>query len=141
MNLKPLDPVEFLVLHCSATNADHDVTLADIDLWHRQRGWLACGYHIVIRRDGAVEFGRPLDRMGAHVRGYNHMSIGICMVGGVDHEGTPEDNFTEAQFANVRVVLEMLRGLYPNADTVGHYQLDSGKACPSFDPAEKGLVN
>lgn len=140
MNLKPLELVEYIVLHCAATPPEMDVRLKDIDLWHRQQGWLACGYHIVIARDGTIEFGRPLDKQGAHVKGVNHKSIGVCMAGGINATTrAPEDNFTDAQWASVRFVLLALENLYPKARVVGHYELDARKACPSFNPTDRGL--
>lgn len=139
MNLKDLTSVEHIVLHCAATKPTMDIGLKEIDLWHRQRGWLMVGYHMIIRRDGTIEWGRPLDKQGAHVRGRNDSSIGICMVGGVNADLEPEDNFTDAQWRAVEFSLEALRFRFPEAEVVGHYQLDSGKACPSFNPKEKGF--
>ena len=38
----------------------------------------------MIGRSGEIESGRALDKVGAHVKGDNKFSIGICYVGGVD---------------------------------------------------------
>lgn len=129
----------YLVVHCSATPPSMDIGRAEIDRWHREKGWLAIGYHYVIRRDGKLEEGRKPDScIGAHVEGYNAVSLGVCLVGGI-HDATskkPENNFTSAQFATLADLLTRLKLTYPEAKIVGHCQLNPGKACPSFDVPE-----
>lgn len=123
----------WIVVHCAATKPTMDIGLREIRQWHRQQGWLDVGYHYIIRRNGQIEEGRPQDVVGSHVKGYNHESIGICMAGGIDASGKPENNFTPEQFAALSGLMFKLREQFPQATIVGHYQLDSGKACPSFD--------
>lgn len=139
MNFRPMLPqdVDRLVIHCSATRESQDIGAADIDRWHRQRGYLKIGYHYVIRRDGTLEQGRGENEPGAHARGWNHRSIGICLVGGVMPNGkTPEDNFTVAQWETLHTLLRSLRMRYPQADIVGHRDLPGvAKECPCFDVA------
>lgn len=68
-----------VVLHHSVSS---DVSAVDIDRWHRGQGWLGIGYHFVIRFDGRIERGRPLDTIGSHAgSGINGKSIGICLTG------------------------------------------------------------
>jgi N-acetylmuramoyl-L-alanine amidase len=126
--------VKYLVVHCADTPPTMKVDAAVIDRWHKQRGWLGIGYHFVIRRDGAIEECRPIDRMGAHVEGYNHESIGICMAGGRAAKGeAPEQNFTDDQYVSLATVLGRLLREFPRAQIVGHRDLNPNKACPSFD--------
>ena len=73
-----------IIIHCSATRAGQDFTATDIDRWHRQRGFRSIGYHFVIRLDGTIEPGRDVALDGAHCTGWNHRSIGICYIGGLD---------------------------------------------------------
>ena len=80
-----------IIIHCSATRAGQDFTAADIDRWHRARGFRSIGYHFVIRLDGTIEPGRDVSLDGAHCTGWNRRSIGICYVGGLDKEGRPAD--------------------------------------------------
>lgn len=136
---------QYIVVHCSATKPSMDVGVKEITGWHKQRGFLDIGYHKVIRRNGAVEDGRDVDAVGAHVEGYNEVSVGVCLVGGVP-EGNPngfEANFTSAQMDSLKVVLKQLKELYPAAKVIGHHTLNKGKACPSFDVSnwlESGIV-
>lgn len=124
------------MVHCSATPPTMNIGKKEIDKWHRQRGWLKIGYHYVIQRDGTLEEGRDKDVMGAHVKGHNAESIGICLVGGVDADNTPEDNFTPEQYATLLDTIRSLHVEYPDAEIVGHNTLFSGKACPSFNVEE-----
>ena len=128
--------VKFLVVHCSATPASMDIGVAEIDRWHKQKGWAGCGYHFVIRRDGTIEKGRAIDVPGAHAEGYNTRSLGICLVGGLAANGrADENNFTAIQMAMLRSKLNELKaGDYREAEIVGHRDLPGvKKACPSFD--------
>lgn len=137
----PRKTTDLIVVHCSATKPTMDVGVKEIDRWHRARGFLEIGYHYIIRRDGSLETGRNIDDAGAHARGYNHRSIGVCMVGGV-HETkmqgrwpAPDDNFTEDQWTTLEDLLKNLRNDYPEISIIGHNEISS-KACPSFDVQE-----
>lgn len=128
---------KYIVIHCSATKRDDDIGFAEIDQWHKNRGWDGCGYHLIIRRDGSYEPGREIQETGAHVRGYNQVSVGICLIGGVDVSGNPQSNYTPQQFSALRDAVLVLQGLYPRAVCVGHRDLikpgEPQKACPCFD--------
>ena len=90
-----------------------------------------------------IEVGRALWAWGAHARGFNHCSVGVCLAGGARkaNEGeTPdwgemmaEDNFDIGQRVELVGVLGHLRSIYPGAVVVGHNELNPRKACPSFD--------
>lgn len=135
---KALDPkdVKSIAVHCSATGPDADIGRAEIDKWHRLKGWVGIGYHFVIRRDGTLEPGRPLSLRGAHIEGHNHEAVGICMVGGVDgtKAAKPQANFTPAQFKTLKTLLGTLTKQFPGARVQGHRDFPGvAKACPSFN--------
>lgn len=121
-----------IIIHCSATPEGRDVTAAQIDQWHRQRGFKSIGYHYVIRLDGSVEVGRNEKAIGAHCSGHNRSSIGICYIGGCDAKMNPKDTRTEAQRRTLRELVADLKRRYPSATIHGHYEF-AAKACPSFD--------
>ena len=73
-----------IVVHCSATRADCALTTEDLETIHRRRGFRGIGYHYYIRRDGTVVNTRALELVGAHAKGHNAHSIGICYEGGLD---------------------------------------------------------
>lgn len=111
---------DYVVWHTSATPPSHDIGAAQIDLMHKARGWDGIGYALVVCRDGRVETGESLGKRGAHVKGLNSVSVGVCMIGGVDEDGNPENNFTDEQWQAAKHVFEFLTLLYPNADHAGH---------------------
>lgn len=122
-----------IIIHCSATPEGHDYTVADINRWHKQRGWKGIGYHYVVYRDGSVHAGRKIEEIGAHCTGQNVNSIGICYIGGMTADNKqPKDTRTPAQKAALRDLVELLRTEYPNATIHGHKEF-ANKACPCFD--------
>ena len=44
--------IDSIIIHCSATKVGQDFTAADIDRWHRERGFNGIGYHYVVCLDG-----------------------------------------------------------------------------------------
>ena len=127
---------DLIVIHCSATPPDRDIGRDEIDRLHRARGWKGgCGYHFVVRRDGTLECGREVTKVGAHAKGYNGHSVAVCLIGGVDTDGKPEANFTDRQWAALERVVAALRLVWPAAEVMGHNEI-ARKACPSFNVQE-----
>jgi len=106
MKWKKLKAVTYIVVHGSATKDDQDIGVEEIRRSHRQKGWLDIGFHYVIRRDGTIEDGRPYDVPGAHARGYNDKSLGICLVG---------MNYTEVQLESLSQLLVDLTSTHYDA--------------------------
>lgn len=134
--------INMIAVHCSATPPGMDIGAEEIDRWHRKRGWNGIGYHKVVRLDGSIELGRDLDNdgnvdkhIGAHAFGFNRHSLGIVYIGGVDARNKPADTRTTTQrLVLMNEVAAWARQYRVPVDSVkGHYELDSGKACPSFD--------
>ena len=126
-----------IIVHCSATPEGKSFTVADIDRWHRQRGFAQIGYHYVIYLDGSVHRGRPIGAIGAHCVGHNANSIGVCYIGGCNADGKrPKDTRTPAQKQSLIALLRQLRAQFPNAAIHGHRDY-AAKACPSFDATKE----
>ena len=118
--------IELLVVHCSDTANNQNLSAIDIHQMHLSFGWDGIGYHKIIKRSGKIENGRPEYWVGAHVKGKNDISLGVCLIG--------RDTFTKNQFRSLERVLKKWKKLYPNAKIVGHR--DTGrtkKTCPNFD--------
>lgn len=125
--------IDLIVVHCSATPEGKDYTTMDIDRWHRQRGFKGIGYHWVVYRDGSVHAGRPEAEVGAHCKGHNAHSIGVCYIGGMTKDNTqPKDTRTPAQKDALLRLLKELKKRYPNAVIHGHRDF-ANKDCPCFD--------
>ena len=142
----------YITVHCSATPPSMDIGVDEIRRMHTKKGWSDIGYHTVIKRDGTVEDGRPLVRIGAHVKGHNQDNIGICLIGGVDENNKPQNDFTNAQFDSLRSHISGLCGVYGIKqenikghrdwfeDTNGDGIIDSRdwlKECPCFSVQDK----
>ena len=125
-----------IIIHCSATPPKMDVDAKRIDEWHKEKGWSGIGYHFFIKRDGQIEIGRPLEKQGAHTRGYNKNSIGVCYAGGVDSEMCSEDNRTLNQISSLLSLLRLLKNIFPDAQVHSHSDF-SPKDCPSFDATKE----
>lgn len=121
-----------IIIHCSATPEGREVSVKEIDGWHRQRGFNGIGYHYVVSLDGTVHAGRPLQEAGAHCRGHNKNSIGVCYIGGCDTRMRPKDTRTSVQRTALRQLVSELRARYPTATVHGHKEY-AAKACPCFD--------
>lgn len=142
--------VNLIVVHCSATRVDRDITARDIDSFHRVCGFSSWGYHYYVRKDGSIEKMRDESEPGAHAYGHNRDSIGLCYEGGLDVNGRPADTRTVAQKRTLVALLRSLRADYPGARIVGHRDLspdvngngrvdkwERTKECPCFDAAEE----
>ena len=127
--------VNRIIVHCSATNPSQDIGADIIRHWHKfDRGWSDIGYHYVIRRDGRLEHGRPIEREGAHAKGHNGDSIGICLVGGVNKEGKADANYTYKQYATLRHTINNLMNGHSDLEVLGHRDLPGvNRDCPCFD--------
>lgn len=125
-----------IIVHCTATPAGRSHTVADIDLWHRQRGFCMIGYHYLVLLDGTVQEGRPLAMAGAHCTGHNSHSIGVCYVGGLDAQMRPADTRTPAQRETLSKLIGELKRQFPQARVLGHCDL-AAKACPCFNVREE----
>lgn len=143
--MTPAD-IRFLVLHCSATRCDRPYSPEDLTRDHLARGFQSAGYHFYVRRSGQIVPLRPLHQIGAHVRGHNRHSWGICYEGGLSTTGEPQDTRTPAQTQALEQLLRDLLQLAPRAEIVGHRDLSPDrnhngivepsewiKQCPCFN--------
>ena len=126
-----------IILPCAATREGKDFSVDTIREWHvNGRGWSDIGYHWVIRLDGSIEVGRPLEKSGAHTKGHNKDSVGVCYIGGCDADGKPKDTMNPEQEKAWRMIVLSLRTLYGDLTIHGHNEF-ANKACPSFIVKEK----
>ena len=126
--------INLIVIHCSATRCDREFSVEALEACHRARGFNGIGYHYYITRDGQLHLTRSETVTGAHAKGYNTHSIGICYEGGLDEHGNPADTRTPAQRYTLLILLRALRIDYPDARIVGHRNLPGVRtACPCFD--------
>lgn len=124
--------IKKIIVHVTDSDDSLDIGFPEINEWHKQRGWLSpsgisCGYHYIIRRDGRIEQGRPLEEVGAHVYRHNKDSVGVVWVG--------RNQIGSRQY---QVLLALVRTLINNFDlreddVFGHSEFDFHKTCPNLD--------
>lgn len=117
-----------LIVHHSAT--PQTVTMEDIRVWHRARGWSDIGYHYVIEGNGALRVGRSFWAMGAHAGGFNRETLGLCIVG--DNTNAAR-RWIGTQLETAREVVKALEMLFPAIHVYGHNEVGTTKtACPGM---------
>ncbi len=123
-----------IIIHCSATISNLDLGAKEIDVWHRRRGFRKIGYHFVIRRDGKLEEGRKISEIGAHTKGQNANSIGICLIGGINSQTKlAENNFTTEQFERLKSLINELIAKYSSIEQIDGHKKYAPKDCPCFE--------
>lgn len=128
-----------LIVHCSATPEYKNFDVNDIREWHvKGNGWSDCGYHYVIKLDGTLQEGRPVEKIGAHCAGHNRDSIGVCYIGGMDKNMKEwKDTRTPEQTETLHDLLSDLKQTHPSAIVYGHKDFTDKKKCPSYDAKEE----
>lgn len=127
-----------IILHCASTPQGRKVSVSTIRKWHLQRGFNDIGYHFVIHLDGKISVGRNIAKIGAHCRGQNRGSIGICYVGGMSKDMSKAmDTRTQAQKDSLINLMHELIYKYNKDMTIHGHNEYANKACPSFNVQEE----
>ena len=130
-------PIDEIIVHCTATPEGRAVNVAEINAWHRARGWSGIGYHRVVGLNGERWAGRALEAVGAHCEGRNARTVGLVYVGGLAKDGrTAKDTRTGAQKASLLAELIELRDRFDIKKVSGHNEY-AAKACPCFDASKE----
>lgn len=131
--------IDEIIIHCADTRPDQDISAAIIDRWHKERGFDCIGYHFFIKLDGTIEVGRNIDKVGAHCKGHNSNSIGICYAGGtVRHNDYKyySDTRTPEQKRALYYLLIILLHSFPTITKISGHKDYAKVACPCFDVHE-----
>ncbi len=125
--------INLIVVYCSATRCDRPFPVTALIRCHADRFGFT-GYHYYITRNGRTYQTRHEQLIGAHAKGYNEHSLGVCYEGGLNKQGKPADTRTKAQKQALLKLLRRLKKEHPQAQILGHRDLpDVKKACPCFD--------
>lgn len=126
-----------IVLHHAAASK---CGVNDVHSWHLSNGWTGIGYHFFVRKDGSVWQGRPIDRLGAHAKGANSYSIGVCFEGDYTRETMPE-----AQLAAGQELVSYIKSKYPSITKILKHKDVCATTCPGakfpFDKLASGKVS
>lgn len=120
------------MVHCSATRCDRPYSVENL-ISTGVAKYGQASYHWFVRRNGNIVPILPESVRGAHARGYNRCSIGICYEGGINTRGKNDDTRTPQQKASLYELLKQLHRDYPKARIIGHRELPHvAKDCPCF---------
>lgn len=121
-----LDKINTIIIHHSETDVHGHDDIEVIRVWHKAKGWSDVGYHYFIRKDGLAQKGRDLDVVGAHCKGKNSSSLGICLSG--------DTRFTEKQFLSLAFRIKLMEKILGRSLKVeAHSKYNENKECPKFD--------
>jgi hypothetical protein len=121
--------IDHIVLHHSASPLA--TTAKDIEQWHLAKNWSGTGYHIICEASGKLVLGRPIGKTGAHAKGWNRSSIGICLVG---DNTDPMEEWTKMQVVSLGEMYRVLSAIFPDALWLGHRDLPGAATeCPGLD--------
>jgi len=138
-------PITEIIIHCSATkpewmqNNSSAQKRDEITRWHVEgNGWRDIGYHALIDRNGSVMVGRGVNVIGAHCKGHNTGTLGVCLIGGHGSSSTDKftDNYTPEQDMALRKYIKSTRMQYPAINKVSGHNEYAAKACPGFSVRE-----
>ena len=123
--MEKLETIKYLVIHHSQREID---SAKSIKKRHLKRGWEDIGYHYIINKNGRITKGRNTKYIGAHVKGHNRNSLGICIIGNFDKEKP-----TEKQIKKLLKFLKRLSKKHniENKNILGHREFKGvTKTCP-----------
>lgn len=140
--------IQYIAVHCTASHQSQ--TIDGLKQEFKRKGWVNPGYHYVVNPDGKITQLLDEDKVSNGVKGFNSVSINVAYIGGIDTNGKPTDNRTDAQKASLRSLLKMLHKKYPTAVIQGHRDFSPDlnkdgkitpnewmKACPCFNAKEE----
>lgn len=128
--------IDELYIHCTdSDNPAHD-DISVIQQWHTDRGFIGpdgiegteddVGYHALVKLNGDIQLGRPIDAIGAHVKGYNARSVAVAYSG---------KKPSKAQVKSLLMLARFFMAIFelPIHKVKGHYEADPNKTCPNMD--------
>ncbi|WP_449029661.1 N-acetylmuramoyl-L-alanine amidase [Prevotella melaninogenica] len=140
--------IKYIAVHCTASH--QSMTIEGLKQEFKRKGWINPGYHYVVSPDGKITRLLDEEKVSNGVKGFNSVSINVAYIGGIDTNGKPIDNRTDAQKASLRSLLKMLHKKYPTAVIQGHRDFSPDlnkdgkitsnewmKACPCFNAKEE----
>jgi N-acetylmuramoyl-L-alanine amidase len=136
--------VNSVVIHGTETFTNKNIGAEEIDDIHKKLGHSKIGYHYIIRRDGRLQRGRPVEEKGEHcsIGTYDETSIGIAMVGGINSPSTQQQfetsssSFTRVQYNTLEQFIQVFYNNFSGGEVFGHNDLDTEELDPYFDVQE-----
>ena len=141
--------IDTVVLHASETFSNKNIGAEEIEATIAKLSPLeaetSIPYHYVIRRDGRLQRGKPVEEEGSHCNdapNINPTSIGVVMIGGINRASTEQpwetssSSFTRAQFDTLEQFLSTYYFHFPSGEVLGHSDIEEDELDPYFDVQE-----
>jgi hypothetical protein len=135
-----------VVVHWTDTYSNANIGSEELNRTHLVLGFNGIGYHYVIRRDGSLQRGRPVNIQGQHAErnGHDRFSIGLAFVGGLNcpsETPNPGDyrsakSLTRAQMNTFEQFCRAFYLEYPGGQIIGHNEIDPNEVDPGFEVIE-----
>lgn len=133
-----------IVFHWSETFADQDIGSKWLHDEAVAAGNKGIPYHYVIRKDGTIERGAPINNAVEHiigVSGHNERAISICFVAGFTamsgesgYQSTLSDaSITSAQMKTFDDMISVFLKAFPGGQVFGHNNIELSREDPGFD--------
>lgn len=139
LEVRSIDSIRDFIVHCSDSDYDYHDDISVIDEWHKERGWTCVGYHFFIRKNGEYQRGRPIRYVGAHCKGHNYNSIGICLAGKTEFEQI-QYKMLKTIFHKLLITFDMSYAHRSNFYIFHHRDYNPNKTCPNFDLAKDANI-
>ena len=146
-----------VVVHWTAHFINQDIGAEEIHGQHKKDGFKGIGYHYVIRKDGTIERGRPINKEGAHAKanGHDKYSIGIAFVGGYTVNSNSglanppygKESLNDEQMKALKMFFNAFYKVWPGGQAWGHNDTDPqnepdpGFPVPEFVRSKFGKEN
>jgi len=123
-----------IIIHCSASPQDRSDDVYTIDKWHIDSFGSGIGYHYVILPNGTIQKGRWVDYSGAHAKGFNQNTIGICFIGGMEYSDITPQQLKAVKMLTKLLISDSMYKLLPEA-IKGHNEFPRhySRGCPMTD--------
>jgi len=132
-----------IVVHWTETPTNKNIGSEEINAIHLANGLAGIGYHYVIRRDGSLQRGRPVNIQGEHAvtNNHNERSIAVVFVGGINAPSetpnlldfTSVQSLTRSQFNTFDHICRSFYNVFAGGQVVGHQDIDALTIDPGFD--------
>lgn len=132
-----------VVVHWSETPTNKNIGSEELNDIHLEAGLNGIGYHYIIRRDGSLQRGRPVNLQGQHAsnNGHDSRSIAIVFIGGINVPSETRNledfisvrSLTRSQFNTFDHFCRAFYAVWPGGQILGHSDIDSLANDPGFD--------
>jgi N-acetylmuramoyl-L-alanine amidase len=139
-------PITEMIVHASDTYTNQNIGSEELHVEHNQSGMDGIGYHLVIRRDGRLQRGRPYDTPTetTTTNGHGKNSIDICLVGGLNCSTGCENpdqyrssqSFTREQMTTLESICEAFFRRYHGGQVFGHNEIQPLVTDPYFSVSD-----